>query len=129
MHPTNFPAEFANDDYCYLLTIGRKSGLRRETEIWFALATGEASNRLYVMAGSGENAYWVKNLRANPLLNIRMRDLEIPAQVFDIANEEEDSVARTLLVDKYQPGYSKDLSEWKRTALPLAFEVQPSLPG
>jgi deazaflavin-dependent oxidoreductase (nitroreductase family) len=129
MQPTNFPAEFASDDYCYLLTTGRKTGQRRETEIWFAMGPGERSNRLYVLAGSGENAYWVKNLRANPLLNIRMRELEIPAQIFDIGTEEEEALARDLLVEKYQPGYSKDLSEWKRTALPLAFEVQPSLPG
>lgn len=129
MQPTNFPAEFADDDYCYLITTGRNTGQRRETEIWFALGPGDRSRRLYVMAGSGENAYWVKNLRANSLLNIRMRDLEIPAQIFDVDDEKEDALARDLIVNKYQPGYGNDLSEWKRTALVLAFEVQPALPG
>ena len=129
MQPTSFPAEFASDDYCYLLTIGRNTGLRRETEIWFALGPGGGARRLYVLAGSGENAYWVKNLRVNSLLNIRMRDLEIPSQVFDIEDDAEEARARDLLVAKYQPGYAKDLAEWKRTALPLAFEVQSSLPG
>lgn len=129
MHPTNFPAECASDDYCYLITVGHKTGQRRETEIWFALGPGEFSKRLYVLAGSGERAYWVRNLRANPLLNIRLRDVAIPAQLFDIENDAEDALARDLLVAKYQPGYGKDLAEWKRTSLPLAFEVQPSLPG
>ena len=129
MQPTHFPVEYTDDDYCYLLTIGRNTGLKRETEIWFALGPGGASRRLYVMAGSGENAYWVKNLRVNPLLRIRMRETEIPSQVFDIEDEVEAELARDLLVAKYQPGYAKDLSDWKRTALPLAFEVQSSLPG
>ena len=118
--PSRFPNDHANDDYCYLLTTGRKSGLERETEIWFAIQNGV----LFVMAGSGERAYWVRNLRANPELDIRLGGERFPARVRDLAGAEEDALARRLLVEKYQPRYASDLSAWGRTALPLAFDAR-----
>jgi len=114
-----FPAELAGDDYCYLLTTGRRTGLERTTEIWFAIDSGV----LYVLAGSGERASWVRNLRASPRLSTRIRDLTFPAQVRDVRDAAEEALARRLLVGKYQPGYASSLEEWGRTALPLAFEV------
>jgi deazaflavin-dependent oxidoreductase (nitroreductase family) len=114
-----FPAASAEDDYCYLITAGRKTGLPRTTEIWFALDT----DTLYVMAGSGERAYWVRNLRANPELSIRIGSETLPCMARDVRDGNEDALARKLLVDKYQPRYSGDLSGWGATSLPLAFEV------
>lgn len=117
-----FPPDFATDSYCYLLTTGRRTGLERTTEIWFAIAGGI----LYVLAGSGERASWVRNLRAHPALNIRIRDSIFRCNVRDVRDPAEDALARRLLVEKYQPGYSGSLDEWRRTALPLAFEVTPT---
>lgn len=116
-----FPAHLANNDYCYLLTTGRKSGLRRETEIWFVIHDGT----LYVASGGRERSQWVKNLHANPQLVIRLGDAEYPAVMRDVTPEE-DSLARRLLLEKYQRGYSGSLEEWGRTALPLAFERRES---
>lgn len=113
-----FPREHADADYCYLFTTGRKTGIERETEIWFALHQGT----IYVLAGSGERAYWVRNLRALPELDIRLGDRRYPARARDVVDPGEDARARKLLVDKYRPRHSSDLTEWGETALPLAFE-------
>ncbi len=118
--PATFPVEPAGDDYCYLVTTGRKTGQPRTTEMWFALHEGT----LYVLAGSGERAYWVRNLRADPALAIQLGGETFQCHARDPQSEEEDALARRLLVRKYQPRSSRDLSGWGRTALPLAFEVR-----
>jgi len=40
-----------------------------------------------------------------------------------VEDGEEDALARRLLLEKYEPTYSGDLSEWGRTALPVAVEL------
>jgi deazaflavin-dependent oxidoreductase (nitroreductase family) len=45
-----------------LTTIGRRSGLPREIEIWFT----RRGACYYVVAETGESAQWVRNLRAEP---------------------------------------------------------------
>lgn len=116
---STFPTAHAEDDYCYLLTTGRKTGMERETEIWFALHDGS----LYVLAGSGEAAGWVRNLRAEPRLRIRLAGATFECRARDAASPEEDTLARRLLYEKYQPRQSGDLQDWSKRALPLAFEV------
>lgn len=65
----------ANLDVLYLTTIGRRTGSRREVEIWF-VADGE---RLYVLAEHFHKTQWVKNIDRNPRVRIRLRDREFPA--------------------------------------------------
>ena len=50
----------ASQQFLYLTTIGRKSGLPREIEIWFV----EFDGKYFVLAEHGEQADWVKNIRA-----------------------------------------------------------------
>ena len=38
-------------------------------------------------------------------------------------DEAEDALARRLLVEKYAPGYERDLTEWGRTSLPVAVDL------
>jgi deazaflavin-dependent oxidoreductase (nitroreductase family) len=45
-----------------LTTLGRRTGLRREVEIWFT----RRGTRYYLVAETGENAQWIRNLRADP---------------------------------------------------------------
>jgi hypothetical protein len=93
----------------------------RTIEIWFALA----GNTLYMLAGSGEQAHWVRNLRKTPSVKVR-----IGGEVFEgvghlvRAATDEEALARHLLVEKYTPRYSGDLSEWGRTALPVAVDLR-----
>jgi deazaflavin-dependent oxidoreductase (nitroreductase family) len=45
-----------------LTTIGRRTGLPRNIEIWFT----RRGTRYYVVAETGESAQWVRNLRTEP---------------------------------------------------------------
>ena len=51
----------------HLTTIGRKTGLPREIDIWFVVWC----ERLYVFAETREAAGWVKNIRRNPEVRVR----------------------------------------------------------
>ena len=74
-------------EYLYLTTTGRRSGLPREIEIWFTRRDG----RYYLIAEHGEDAGWVKNLRAQPAVRVRVGDVELPAhaRVVDVVVEPE----------------------------------------
>lgn len=48
--------------FLYLTTIGRKTGLPRQIEIWFV----EHAGAYYLVSEMREKAQWVQNLRANP---------------------------------------------------------------
>ncbi|MCE7946301.1 MAG: DUF385 domain-containing protein [Chloroflexi bacterium CFX4] len=48
--------------FLYLTTVGRKSGLPRQIEIWFV----EDGGCHYMLSGGYERADWVKNLRQTP---------------------------------------------------------------
>jgi deazaflavin-dependent oxidoreductase (nitroreductase family) len=60
-------SDYSNEQFLYLTTIGRKTGLGREIEIWFV----ELNSRFYVLAEHGYKAQWVRNILANPLVTIR----------------------------------------------------------
>ncbi|MSQ34057.1 MAG: nitroreductase family deazaflavin-dependent oxidoreductase [Dehalococcoidia bacterium] len=49
-----------------LTTTGRKTGLSRTIEIWFA-ASGEM---VYIMSGAGPKSNWVQNLVLNPTVTL-----------------------------------------------------------
>ena len=108
--------------YCYLTTTGRVSALPREIEIWFGTVSGAA---LYLLAGSGEKAQWVRNLRKQPEITVRVNDITYSAQARVLEPDtDEDALARKLLVEKYQPGYANNLTNWGRTALPIALDLE-----
>ena len=52
----------------YLTTIGRRTGLPREIEIWFVVRC----ERLYLFAETREAAGWVKNIGRNPKVKVRI---------------------------------------------------------
>ena len=56
--------------YLVITHIGRKSGLPRHTPINYTLIDGE----IYVTAGFGQTADWVRNTRANPLVEVWLPD-------------------------------------------------------
>jgi deazaflavin-dependent oxidoreductase (nitroreductase family) len=67
--------ELADEKVLYLTTIGRKTGLRRQIEIWFVVY----SDRFYLLAETGEAAAWVKNARNNPEVMVRIGERQIGA--------------------------------------------------
>jgi deazaflavin-dependent oxidoreductase (nitroreductase family) len=109
-----------SEDYLYLTTTGRRSGNPHRIEIWFALSGATA----YVLSGGGERSDWLRNLRADPSVRVRIgdRDLTATARVLEPATDE-DALARRLVFDKYARGYSGDLTAWRASALPVALEL------
>jgi deazaflavin-dependent oxidoreductase (nitroreductase family) len=65
----------ADKQVLYLTTIGHRTGLPRQIEIWFVVR-GE---RFYVFAERGEAAGWVKNIRRNPKVTVRIGEWQIDA--------------------------------------------------
>jgi len=108
-----------SESFCYLTTTGRVSGEPRTIEIWFALR--EAT--VYMLSGGRDRSDWVKNLRRNPAVSVRIKDLVFPGRARVVADPEEDALARQMLLEKYAPGYARDLTDWGRTALPIAVDV------
>lgn len=110
----------ASLDYCYLTTTGRTSGEPREIEIWFALRGAT----LYLMAGGRERAHWVRNIRANPAVSVRLGEARFRAAARVVEpGSEEDAFARKALVAKYDPQGTGNLDSWGATALPVALEL------
>lgn len=107
-------------EYCYLTTVGRRTGRSHEVEIWYA-AEGPT---LYLLAGGGMAADWVRNLVANPGAEVRVGDEahRVIARILDEPGEEEQT-ARRLVSEKYQPGYDGDLTRWRDSALPVALDL------
>ena len=80
---------------------------------------------MYLMSGGRDGADWVKNIRAEARVQVRVGDEnhEGVARVLAQATEE-DALARRLLLEKYQPDGSDELRSWGRSALPVAVDVE-----
>ncbi len=111
-------------DYCYITTIGRVTGKPHTVEIWFALA-GAA---LYVLAGGGEGADFVRNARKAPSVAVRIQTTQFRGNTRSVADDAEDARAREMLLQKYTARGNSDLEGWVRDALPLAFDLTPANP-
>jgi deazaflavin-dependent oxidoreductase (nitroreductase family) len=109
----------ADEDFCYLTTTGRVSGQPRTIEIWFALH----GQTLYMLAGEGRDAGWVKNLLRTPAVSVRIGKAQFTGSARVVEQADEDALARRCVVGKYQPHESEDLSLWGKTALPVAVEL------
>jgi len=65
----------ADPPFLYLTTIGRRSGLPRQIEIWFVRSEG----CFYVLAEHSDRAQWVKNVRRNARVRVRVGEQEFDA--------------------------------------------------
>lgn len=108
----------AHLDVAYLTTIGRVTGKPHTIEIWFAL-----HNRTVYMLAGNHASDWVKNVRSTPTVTMTIGDSAFAGIARVVAQEEEDALARRLILAKYQPGYGEDLSDWGRTALAVAVDL------
>ncbi len=112
----------AHLDFCYLTTIGRKTGAERTVEIWFGLE-GES---LYLLSGGGDSAHWVRNLRADDRVKVKLGRKTYGGSARLVEEPEEEARARRLLAAKYQgwePG--QRLSSWARNSLVVAVDLTP----
>ena len=111
--------QFADEDFCYLTTTGRISGKLHTIEIWFALH----EKTLYLLSGGREKSDWIKNSVRNPDVQVKIRETLFDGKARLVATAEEDALARQLVLAKYTPRDSDDLTEWSRTSLPLAIDL------
>ena len=116
--PTNLPV-FADEDFCYLTTKGRVSGLPHTIEIWFVL-NGQI---LYMLSGGLDKADWVKNILRQADVTVKIKDRVFTGQGRVVKDAEEDTLARQLIARKYPSTDEEDLTEWYRDALPVAVDL------
>ena len=108
-------------DFCYVTTTGRRTGNPHQIEIWF----GGDGGTIYLLSGGGDRSDWVKNLRADPSVRVRIGDREWQARARVVEDRGEDARARRLLAAKYQSWKEgKPMSGWAATALPIAIDLE-----
>jgi deazaflavin-dependent oxidoreductase (nitroreductase family) len=113
-------SEFAHEQYCYLTTLGRVSGRPHRIEIWFAID----GDTLYMLSGGDERSDWVKNLRRTPAVTVEVGSGRFAGRARVVTDAAEDERARALVHDKYAGTYAGDLGGWRRSALPVAVDLQ-----
>jgi deazaflavin-dependent oxidoreductase (nitroreductase family) len=87
------------EQYLYLTTRGRKTGLPREIEIWFTAH----KHKYYVMA-EYPTSHWVRNLRADPRVQLRVGAETAKARARVLSDETESGLVgaiRNLFKAKY----------------------------
>ena len=111
----------ADESFCYLTTTGRRTGRPHTVEMWFALEAGA----VYLLSGGRDSADWVKNLRRDPAVGLRINTQRSSgvARVLEPGTHE-DALARRLLDAKYMRWREgKPLSSWARGSLAVAIDL------
>ncbi len=112
----------ASEQFCYLTTIGRKSSKPHTVEIWFAMSPD--SHTLYMLSGGGDKADWVKNIRRDPHVHVRIAGQMFSGTGRIVQDPQEDRLARRLVVTKYYGREEVSSEGWEATSLPVAVDLQ-----
>jgi deazaflavin-dependent oxidoreductase (nitroreductase family) len=83
--------ELEREQYVYLTTRGRNSGLPREIEIWFTHHEG----RFYVIA-EYPSSQWVQNLRAHPRAHLRLGERQFEAKARILSADDDSELGGTV---------------------------------
>jgi deazaflavin-dependent oxidoreductase (nitroreductase family) len=107
--------------FCYVTTTGRRTGRSHTIEIWF----GERDGSLYLLSGGGDRSDWVRNIRDEPRVSVRVGDRVRPGVARLVDDPGEQIAARRLLASRYQ-GWQEGqpLSRWASTALVVAIDLE-----
>ena len=84
---------------------------------------------LYMLSGGGTRSDWVKNLSLKPAVTVEVGTRTFAGRARVVADSAEDELARALLYDKYAGSYGGDLTSWRRSALPIAVELEQKAIG
>ena len=118
-------ARLASEEYCYLTTTGRVTGRPHEIEIWF----GARGTNIYLLSGS-HSSDWVKNLRRDPAVTVRIAEHVFSGSARLVQDNEEEMAARYMLAEKYQEWEEgRKLSEWARTAVVVGIDLERVVPA
>ncbi|HEX5614702.1 MAG TPA: nitroreductase/quinone reductase family protein [Acidimicrobiia bacterium] len=108
-------------DYAYLTTTGRHTGAAHRIEIWFAAAPDH--DVIYMLAGDGERADWIRNLRADARCTVEIGDRVFSGHARDPRDADEERRARDIVYAKYAPT-NGDLESWREDAVPIVIDVR-----
>jgi deazaflavin-dependent oxidoreductase (nitroreductase family) len=112
--------ELDREEFCYVTTVGRRTGKPHTIEIWFAAR----NDTLYILAGGGETADWVQNVVVDPSAVVKIGDHAYRGTGRIVTEPDEATLARELIPTKY--AHREDgLEEWANTALPVAIDLNP----
>ena len=76
---------------------------------------------VYLLAGDRERSDWVRNLMVSAEVVLEIGDRKRHSRARVVApGTEEDAAARALVVEKYTARGEDNLSDWGKTALPVA---------
>jgi len=113
-------SRLAKEEYCYVTTTGRVSGRPHRIEIWF----GVNGSTIYLLSGGMDKSDWVKNLLKNPSVTVRIAKHTFDGAARIVKDRKEEAMARVMLAEKYNEWEEgRTLSEWARTALPVAIDL------
>ena len=108
--------------FCYVTTTGRRTGRPHTIEIWFGERNGTT---LYFLSGGGDRSDWVRNMKKEPEVSVRVGGEDRAGVARFVDDPEEDAAARRLLATKYQNWREgRPLSRWASTALVVAIDLQ-----
>ena len=78
---------------------------------------------MYLLSGGRGDSDWVKNLIADPAVEVRVGDETFAATARVVEDSYEDALARRLLLEKYSPR-NGGLSGWGKSSMPIALDLQ-----
>jgi deazaflavin-dependent oxidoreductase (nitroreductase family) len=114
------PTINSSEEYCYVTTKGRVTGKPHRIEIWF----GVDASTIYLLSGGGSSSDWVKNMQADPAVQVRIGRMHYDGQARFVSDASEQQRARELLAAKYYKWTEgKKMNDWALTALPVAIEL------
>lgn len=111
MSDHSFFSNWIVHQYCYLTTVGRRTGNPHTIEIWFVVEGGSA----WLFTDSDGGADWLHNLRQEPRVKLRLGEMEVEARA-EVVEIGTDAPVRRAVADRYQ-GSDDHLDEWARGAL------------
>jgi deazaflavin-dependent oxidoreductase (nitroreductase family) len=115
-------AALARLSMCDVETIGRTTGRPRRIEIWFA--ADPERDRIYLLSGGREQAHWVRNIRRDGRVRVRLGGRWFEGHAAEIEGGPDDPLARRLLAAKYEGWVDgRSLSAWARDSLPVAIDL------
>ena len=112
----------ASEQFCYLTTIGRITGRPHTIEIWFAASPD--SRTIYMLSGGGDRSDWVRNIRRNPHVEVRVAGRLYTGSARIVQDPDEEHRARRLVVAKYYGRTVVHPTGWEATSLPVAIDLQ-----
>ncbi|MCS6769966.1 MAG: nitroreductase family deazaflavin-dependent oxidoreductase [Candidatus Caldarchaeum sp.] len=90
------PAEYVKQRTLKITTKGRKTGNPHTVTIWFGV---DEKGRMFV--ASLRNRDWVKNILANPEVEIKVKDLSRRMKAYVVESEEDKQTVQQLWRKKY----------------------------